>query len=162
MVWLDADTITKKMFKAEDAAKIMIPEVDLVHLGRIDIDYSETGFIAFNLGMHNTCSLLVDLRGAYDTNEIFAYREWTDAFLFTRLLKIYEAHGMKARNLSEGVRGLSVFDQCMLDDYFTHNKGNLKFDAAKAKTNTYTVSKDVQGPQRYKKLAAMVRHYHRS
>lgn len=154
LAWLDADTITKKRFKAEDAAKIMIPEVDLVHLGRIDIDYSETGFIAFNLAMHNTCSLLVDIRGAYDTDEILAYREWTDAFLFTRLLKIYEAHGMKARNLSEGVRGLSVFDQCMLDEYFTHNKGNLKFNAAKPK-----VSKDVQGPQRYKKLAAMVRHY---
>ncbi len=160
LAWIDADTITKKMFKAKDAAKIMIPEVDIVHLGRIDIDYSETGFMAFNMAYHNACSLLVDLRGAYDTDEVFAYREWTDAFVFTRLLKIYEAHGAKVRNLSEGVRGLSVFDQCMLDDYFTHNKGNLKF---KPSANP-ELSKDMpagtkQGPQRYKKLAALVRHY---
>ena len=159
LVWLDADTITKKMFKAEDAAKIMLPEVDIVHLGRIDIDYSETGFIAFNMGYHNACSLLVDLRGAYDTDEVFGYREWTDAFIFTRLLKIYEAHGAKVRNLSEGVRGLSVFDNCMLDEYFVHNKGNLKFDVAAVKEKTYKVSHDVTGPGRYKQLATMVRHY---
>jgi glutamine cyclotransferase len=156
MVWLDADTLTKKMFKAEDAAKILIPEVDIVHLGRIDIDYSETGFIGFNLGMHNACSLLVDLRGAYDTDEVFAYREWTDAFVFTRLLKIYEAHGMKARNLSEGVRGLSVFDQCMLDEHFTHNKGNLKLNN---ETSKDLPASNAKSPKRYKKLAALVRHY---
>jgi hypothetical protein len=72
LAWIDADTVTKKMFKAEDAAKIMIPEVDIVHLGRIDIDYSETGFMAFNMAYHNAASLLIDLRGAYDTDEVFA------------------------------------------------------------------------------------------
>lgn len=160
MVWLDADTITKKMFKAEDAAKILIPEVDIVHLGRIDIDYSETGFVGFNLSMHNACSLLVDLRGAYDTDEVLAYREWTDAFVFTRLLKIYEAHGAKARNLSEGVRGLAVFDQCMLNEYFTHNKGNLKFlNPADRELSKDMPADAKQGPQRYKKLAALVRNY---
>jgi hypothetical protein len=152
LAWLDADTITKKMFKAEDAAKIMLDEVDMVHLGRIDIDYSETGFTAWNMAYHNACSHIIDIRGAYDTDEVFGYREWTDAFLFTRLLKIYEAHGAKVRNLSEGVRGLSVFDQCMLDDYFTHNKGNLKWQKTE-------VAKDVTGPKRYKQLADLVRHY---
>ena len=159
LAWIDADTVTKKMFKAEDAGKIMIPEVDIVHLGRIDIDYSETGFMAFNMAYHNAASLLVDLRGAYDTDEVFGYREWTDAFIFTRLLKIYEAHGAKVRNLSEGVRGLSVFDQCMLDEYFVHNKGNLKFDIAAVKEKTQTVSQDVVHPGRYKQLATLVRHY---
>ena len=158
LAWIDADTVTKKMFKAEDAAKIMIPEVDIVHLGRIDIDYSETGFMAFNMAYHNAASLLIDLRGAYDTDEVFAYREWTDAFVFTRLLKIYEAHGAKVRNLSEGVRGLSVFDQCMLEEYFTHNKGNLKFQMEPS-PKIYAVAPDVVGPKRYKQLADMVRHY---
>ena len=159
LAWIDADTVTKKMFKAEDAAKIMIPEVDIVHLGRIDIDYSETGFMAFNMAYHNAASLLIDLRGAYDTDEVFSYREWTDAFIFTRILKIYEAHGAKVRNLSEGVRGLSVFDQCMLDEYFVHNKGNLKFDVAAVKEKANSVSQDVTGPRRYKQLATLVRHY---
>jgi hypothetical protein len=150
LVWLDADTITKKMFKAEDAAKLLPSNADIVHLGRIDIDYSETGFVGWNMSMHNAASLIVDIRGAYDTNEIFGYREWTDSFVFTRLLKIYEAHGARVCNLSEGVRGLAVFEQCILDEYFTHNKGNLKYN---------TTSPDVTGPQRYKKLADLVRYY---
>ena len=150
LAWLDADTITKKRFNAEAAAKIMIDEVDMVHLGRTDIDYSETGFTAWNMAFHNAASHIVDIRGAFDTNEVFAYREWTDAFVYTRLLKIYEAHGARVRNLTEGMRGLAAFEQCMLGEFFTHNKGNLKYNGT---------SPDVTGPQRYKKLADLVRHY---
>jgi hypothetical protein len=155
MVWLDADTITTKKFTAEDAAKILPDEADVVHLGRIDIDYSETGFVGWNMGMHNAASMLVDIRGAYDTDEIFGYREWTDSFIFERLLNIYKAHGTHTHNLSEGVRGLAVFENSVLKDYFIHNKGNLKFDTSKLDT----VAKDVKGPKRYKQLADMVRHY---
>lgn len=155
LAWIDADTVTKKMFGKEAAEKIMLSETDIVHLGRVDIDYSETGFMAFNMAYHNAASLLVDLRGAYDTSEVFSYREWTDAFVFTRLLKIYEAHGSKVRNLTEGKRGLAVFEQCILDDYFTHNKGNLKYEN---KETPHAVSADVSA-ERYKKLAALVRHY---
>ena len=153
LVWLDADTVTKKRFTAEDAAKIMLDEVDMVHLGRIDIDYSETGFTAWNMAYHNACSHIVDIRGAYDTDEVFAYREWTDSFVYTRLLKIYEAHGAKVRNLSEGVRGLEVFENCMLNEHFTHNKGNRKWK------DKQEVSPDVTGPKRYKQLADLIRHY---
>ena len=155
LVWLDADTITKKMFGAEDAAKIMPENVDVVHLGRIDIDYSETGFIAWNLAYHNAASLIVDMRGAYDTDEVLTYREWTDAFIFTRLLKIYEAHGMAVRNLSEGVKGLDMFSNCMLNEHFTHNKGNLKFQ----KKEEPGLAPDVVSPARYKQLANLIRHY---
>jgi hypothetical protein len=155
LAWIDADTITTGKFTAKDAENIMREEDDIVHLGRIDIDYSETGFIAWNLTMQNAASQLVDVRGAYDTDEVFGYREWTDAFVFTRLLKIYEAHRTRVRNLSEGVRGLAVFENSILKDYFEHNKGNLKF----TEQPKQEVSKDVQGPQRYKKLAALMRHY---
>jgi tetrahydromethanopterin S-methyltransferase subunit F len=157
LAWLDADTITKKRFTAEDAAKIMLDEVDMVHLGRIDIDYSETGFTAWNMAYHNACSHIVDMRGAYDTDEVFGYREWTDSFIYTRLLKIYEAHGARVRNLSEGVRGLEVFENCILNEHFTHNKGNRKW--ATKKESNGQVSPDVKGPKRYKQLADTIRFY---
>ncbi len=153
LAWLDADTVTKKRFTAEDAAKIMLDEVDMVHLGRIDIDYSETGFTAWNMAYHNACSHIVDIRGAYDTNEVFSYREWTDSFVYTRLLKIYEAHGSKIRNLSEGVRGLEMFENCMLNEHFIHNKGSRKWQKKQE------VSPDIVGPKRYKQLADLVRFY---
>jgi len=152
LVWLDADTLTTKKFTAQDAEKILPDDSDVVHLGRIDIDYSETGFVGWNMGMHNAVSMLVDIRGAYDTDEVFAYREWTDSFVFERLLNIYKAHGTKTHNLSKDVRGLAVFENSILKDYFIHNKGNLKFDTDK-------VSKDVVFPSRYKQLATLIRHY---
>ena len=155
LVWLDADTITTSTFDVEAAKKIMPDDYDVVHLGRTDIDYSETGFVGWNLSYNNAASMIVDIRGAYDINEVFAYREWTDAFVFERLLNIYKAHGMKALNLSEGVKGLAVFEQSILKDYFVHNKGNLKYA-----TNTPQETKPViAGPKRYKQLADIVRHY---
>jgi hypothetical protein len=48
------------------------------------------------------------------------------------------------------MRGLSAFEQCILGEFFTHNKGNLKYNQT---------SPDVTGPQRYKQLADLVRHY---
>ena len=112
----DADTITKKD-SAEDA-ETMLDEVDMVHLGRIDIDYGKR-FTAWNMAYHNACSHIVDIRGAYDTDEVFGYREWTDSFIYTRLLKIYEAHGARVRN----IRGCTWpgFENCVNEH---HNKGN--------------------------------------
>ena len=155
LVWLDADTLCTSKFTADDAAKLLPDDSDVVHLGRTDIDYSETGFVGWNMGMHNAASMIVDIRGAYDTNEIFGYREWTDAFIFERLLNIYKAHGTKAFNLSEGVSGIAVFENCPLRDYFIHNKGRLKFEKAPIDV----VAQDVTGPKRYKQLADIVRHY---
>lgn len=155
LVWLDADTVTTKEFTAGDAAKLLPESKEVVHLGRIDIDYSETGFVGWNLNMHNAASLITDMRGAYDTDEIFGYREWTDAFLFERLLNIYKAHGMEVLNLSEGVRGLAVFENSPLKDFFVHKKGNLKFVDAEPAQPT----KQLKGAKRYKQLADIVRHY---
>ena len=156
LVWLDADTITTNHFDIEAAKKIMPDDYDLVHLGRTDIDYSETGFVGWNLAYNNAATMIVDIRGAYDINEVFGYREWTDAFVFERLLNIYKAHGMKVLNLSEGIKGLAVFEHSILNDYFIHNKGNLKYTKA---VDTLAVSSDVVGPKRYSKLAELIRHY---
>lgn len=154
MIWIDADTVTHKLLKKDRVARWLPDKVDLVHLGRKDVDYSETSFMGFNLAHHNTCSLLADLRGAYTIGETVAYREWHDGFIFERLLNIYKAHGMLTHNMSEHAKGLNAFEQSLLAEYFTHYKGNLKKNA-----NNMQVSPDVTGPKRYKQLADMVRFY---
>lgn len=154
LVWIDADTITTNKLNKKELEKILPNDYDVVHLGRIDIDYSETGFLGFNLDMHNAASLVVDIRGAYDIDEVFGYREWTDSFVFERLLKIYKAHGTKALNLSEGKKGLAVFEQSILSNYFIHNKGNLKFNTEKENT----ISKDVNAG-RHNQLASIIKQY---
>jgi len=154
MVWLDADTVTTKRLDVDKVASWLPDKSDLVHLGRKDVDYSETSFMGFNLSSHNTCSILADFRGCYTIGETVSYREWHDGFIFERLLNIYKAHGMITNNLSENAKGLSAFAQSPLSEYFTHFKGNLK-----KKLSKDTVAPDVTGPKRYKQLADIIRHY---
>lgn len=154
MIWIDADTVATKRLDVEQVSRWLPDAVDLVHLGRKDADYSETSFMGFNLGCHNTCSLLADLRGAYTIGEVVAYREWHDGFIFERLLNIYKAHGMEVHNLSPSVKGLAAFSQSPLSEYFDHYKGNLK-----KKLSDTQVAPDVNGPKRYSQLLKMIGFY---
>ena len=136
LIWLDADTVTTKPFSEERVLRLFKKGAELVHLGRKDIDYSETSFIAFNLDYQSPHYLLADLRGCYDIGEVTAYREWHDGFIFERLLKIYVAHGLRVQNLSQGAEGLAAFAQSPLSQYMIHYKGNLKNNVEKEEAVT--------------------------
>ena len=69
LIWLDADTITHKRLEKKSLDKWLPEKASLVHLGRKDVDYSETSFMAFNLLYHDACSILADLRGCYTLGE---------------------------------------------------------------------------------------------
>jgi hypothetical protein len=131
LIWLDADTVTTKPLSKERVLRLFKKGAELVHLGRKDIDYSETSFIAFNLDYQAPHYLLADLRGCYDIGEVTAYREWHDGFIFERLLKIYTAHGLHVQNLSQDAEGLAAFAQSPLSQYMVHYKGNLKNNVEK-------------------------------
>jgi hypothetical protein len=153
LCWLDADTVTTKPLSQSKLESILPERAELVHLGRKDVDYSETSFIGFNLNYDSPIYILADLRGCYDIGEVVSYREWHDGFIFERLLKIYTAHGMRVHNLSPNVDGLSAFQNSPLSQYMTHYKGNLKNQLSDT-----SVSPDVNMP-RYRQLADLVRTY---
>jgi len=153
LCWLDADTVTTKPINADKIKDVLPEKAELVHLGRKDVDYSETSFMGFNLNYDSPIYLIADLRGCYDIGEVVSYREWHDGFIFERLLKIYTAHGMRVHNLTPNVEGLAAFQTSPLSQYMTHYKGNLKNQLSD--TN---VSPDVSMP-RYRQLADLVRTY---
>jgi len=124
--WLDADVITKKNIPMDLLHQLMLSETDLIHLGRKDIDYSETSFLGFNLKRSSAKKLIQDLHFTYELREPIAYREWHDAFIFERLLKLHKAHGLISNNLTPTAKGLEVFEQSILGDYMVHLKGNRK------------------------------------
>ena len=95
VVWLDADIILKKPITKKDLLGIIPLGSELVHLGRKDVDYSETSFMAFNLNNVPPLDLLLDMRGIYDSHEVLSYREWHDGFIFERLFNLYGAHVLK-------------------------------------------------------------------
>ena len=128
LVWLDADTLTTRAFDDQALEEIFPDDADVVHLGRISIDYSETGFVGWNLASDQARLFLSDIKNAYVTDEVFKYVRWHDSFVFERLLNIYKHHGLKAHNLSPNVIGLEVFQNSVLKEYFVHNKGLQKFE----------------------------------
>ena len=113
VVWLDADIILKKPVNKQDLFRIIPLGSELVHLGRKDVDYSETSFMAFNLNTIPPLDLLGDMRGLYNSHEVLSYREWHDGFIFERLFNIRSAlkiesefmeqikHYVKTGNLSQ-------------------------------------------------------------
>ena len=126
LIWMDADVITHNKLNEDTLFKAFPKDSELVHLGRKDIDFSETGFIGFNLDYQMPHYFLADIRGCYDIGEVIAYREWTDAFIMTRFINIYAAHGMKVHNLTPEAKGLAVFEQSNLNEFMMHYKGNRK------------------------------------
>jgi hypothetical protein len=163
LCWLDADTITNKLFKKKHM-EFLNEEAELYYLGRPHFDYSETSFLAFNLSRQPPLDLLGDLRGAYISGEVLTYREWHDGFVFERLLNIYNAHGLRSIDLTGSfdiksmVKGKQAFELSPLGGVMKHDKGTRKKqDINKV---SYDVPKDLEGgPKRYRQLADLVRHY---
>lgn len=145
MFWLDADTITHADVPVSFLDKLTAGDKDIIHLGRNDIDYSETSFIGINLLSMMGKEFLEDFRGCYDAGETIAYREWHDGFIFDRLLIVHKAHGLIADNLTPNVKGIDAFGQSHLSSIMYHNKGMKKELNALA--------------PRYKFVGDMVDHY---
>jgi len=131
LIWLDADTVTHKPVPKKFLNELCKKEIDILHLGRTAIDYSETSFVGFNLLSVMAQEFLEDMRGCYNMGETIAYREWHDGFIFERLLKIHMAHGLVAHNLTPSVRGLDVFNQSSLNNYLQHFKGFKDINASR-------------------------------
>ena len=143
-LWLDGDVVTRKPLTLEWLRNIC--KGHITHLGRKGINYSETGFIYFAGNEGRT--LIADMYDLYMSGEIFNYSEWTDAFIFERVLQLHKLHGLEAHNLVDPEYvGLDAFEHSSINDVFVHLKGNRK-------------TKVVQGLKtRYDQLLALVQHY---
>tara|TARA_R110000787_G_scaffold4306_7_gene16692 strand:+ start:9707 stop:12010 length:2304 start_codon:yes stop_codon:yes gene_type:complete len=153
MIWLDADTVTTKNFSEASIKEYLNDKCSIVHMGRTEMDYSETSFLAFNLDRENPLQFLADLRGAYISGEMFGYREWHDGFIIERLLNIYKAHGTNTHNLTPNIKGLDAFGQSPISEYMEHFKGQTKL------LDPEEISPDINGPTRYGQLLKIVQHY---
>ena len=153
LIWIDADTITKKKFPKKELLKIL-GNCEIAHLGRTAIDYSETGFIAFKFDSLRTKDFMVDFEATYLSGEVFGYREWTDAFVFTRLLKLHTLHGLIANDLSLGCKDLNAFEASPLIEYLYHKKGDRKYTSSKESPTQTTLMSG-----RYKAVEGIIKEY---
>jgi len=126
LMWLDADTVTKKKVPLKAIKSWVDPEVDVVYLGRTAIDYCESSFLGFNMAHIPAHVFLEDFRGVYLSGELFGYREWHDGFVFERLLRMHRVHGLRTHDLTPECADLEAFNSSPLAKYLHHFKGPTK------------------------------------
>ncbi len=159
LIWLDGDTFTKKDFTVKDLQSFLNDKAELAFLGRKHFSYSETSFMGFNLKFRAPLDLLGDLRGAYNSGEVFNYREWHDGFIFERLMIIYRAHGMRVQDftghleIKDPIKDKQAFDSFPLSNFMEHLKGNKKTNQS-LQGNT-----PIPAAQRYGLIAEVIRQY---
>ena len=168
LIWIDADSYTLKRMTTKDVLALLPEGADVVCLERSDQEYHEGAFMAFNLNSQATQDLLGDLRGAYISGEVFNYREWHDTFIFTRLLTLYKAHGLKVLNLgmNADTKNYTAFEQSPLAPMFLHFNGadasSLKNIRDEKGERFISLSDDTSYdilPSRYTLLSDVMKHY---
>ena len=168
LIWIDADSYTLKRMTHKDILSLLPEGADVVCLERKDKEYIEGAFIAFNLNSKSAVDLLGDLRGAYIAGEVFNYREWHDSFIFTRLLTLYKAHGLKVLNLgmNADTSNLTAFEQSPLASMFLHFKGasaaslkNIRDEKGERFVSLPEETTHDILPSRYTLLSDIINHY---
>lgn len=129
LIWLDADTYTTSSIKRSWLSRYLPAGGDIVHLPRKPLPYSETSFVAFNLGGNRAAHFLADLRDLYVDHEIFAWKEWHDGYIFSRLLYLHERNGISTHSLTPPTYdGIDAFENSDLGTKLVHLKGDRKVD----------------------------------
>ena len=130
-IWIDADTVTYNDIPKAKLEEWMPTDKDISVLGREAVNYIEAGFVAMRMTDLNK-ALFSDLFGVWNSGEIYNYKEWHDAFVFTRIMNLHQAHGLQVENLSPHCADLNAFEASPLVRYMYHNKGMLKFKQQQA------------------------------
>ena len=130
-IWIDADTVTYNDIPKAKLEEWMPTNKDISVLGREAVNYIEAGFVAMRMTDLNK-ALFSDLFGVWNSGEIYNYKEWHDAFVFTRIMNLHQAHGLQVHNLSPHCADLNAFEASPLVRYMYHNKGLLKFKQEQA------------------------------
>ena len=108
-IWIDADTVTYNDIPKAKLEEWMPTDKDISVLGREAVNYIEAGFVAMRMTDLNK-ALFSDLFGVWNSGEIYNYKEWHDAFVFTRIMNLHQAHGLQVHNLSPHCADLNAFE----------------------------------------------------
>jgi hypothetical protein len=120
----------------------------------VDFIYTpETSHLmAFNLSSQTAVDIMGDWRGSYMSGEFTNYREWTAAFILSRLVTIYTAHGMTVHefvNMENLVVNINDKSSVNVRD----GSGKRVIELSDTETTPDIL------PGRYKQLADTIRFY---
>lgn len=118
-IWLDADIETLDTVDEEFLSNVCPAGFRGSYLGRVDWHHSECGFVSYSRD-HGGIAFLSELREIYKSDKILEFDEHHDSFIFDKIKKGWWY------NISDGVRGMHVFDDSILGKKMKHYKGPLR------------------------------------
>jgi len=127
LIWIDADTFTHTNITHKFLSTLIEPDKYLTYLGR-ENNYSECGFVIYNLNHPANIPFMNVWRHLYENDEVFKLDQWHDSFVFDQIRKTYEKDGIIENiNLSPWGKDYDhVFINSVLGDYMDHMKGPRK------------------------------------
>ncbi len=125
LIWTDADLRCKKEFVPESLSSFLPKQDELMsYLGRKN-NYSECGFLGFNLHHEMFNEFIERIINIYKSGEIFSLEEWHDSWIWDYVRKEFEIdQKIKFKNISgKGFEHHHPFINSGLEQYFDHLKG---------------------------------------
>jgi len=149
LLWIDPMCATVKDIRASTLDSYF-PKIK----SNVDFIYTpETSYLmAFNLSRQTAVDIMGDWRGSYMSGEFTNYREWTSAFILSRLVTIYTAHGMTVHEFV-GIENLIININDKSSINVRDSSGKRVIDLSDTETTPDIL------PGRYKQLADTIRFY---
>jgi len=105
LICIDADSVFYKKIDEEWVKKhIHRDECMMTYLGR-GSNYSECGFLYFNLNHADTLAYANRMKSLYDTDGIYNLKEQHDSYVWDYVRKEFENRGTRNHNIGDGKPG---------------------------------------------------------
>jgi len=125
LICIDADSVFYKKIDEEWVKKhIHRDECMMTYLGR-GSNYSECGFLYFNLNHADTLAYANRMKSLYDTDGSDNIKEQHDSYVWDYVRKEFENRGTRNHNIGDGKPG-HVQARSILGVVYDHTKGNRK------------------------------------
>jgi len=125
IIGIDADSVFyNPMTKDFVKTRLYRPECMMTYLGR-GTQYSECGFLGFNMKHPDTQAYANRMKHMYDTDSIYNLKEQHDSYVWDYVRKEFENRGTKNHDLGDGRAG-HVQARSVLGNFYDHTKGQRK------------------------------------
>ena len=130
IIGIDADSVFYKKIDADWIKKhIHRDNCMMTYLGRPN--YSECGFLYFNMKHPDILPYANRMKSLYDTDGIYNLKEQHDSFIWDYVRKEFENRGTKNYNIGDGKMG-HVQARSILGTVYDHTKGPRRKAAGKS------------------------------
>ncbi len=123
IIGIDADSVFyKEMTEQFVRTRLYSPDKMMTYLGRGE-QYSECGFLGFNMQHPETINYATEMRRMYDSDEIYNLDEQHDSYVWDHIRLRFEGK-RRVKNLNIGDnKGGHVQARSVLGNFYDHTKG---------------------------------------